>query len=192
MIRAILRRLRGHRAVPTNREFAEQLRGRRVLYAMGEHCAISPYAMITDPKHVRLGNNVRLSECTILGHDGSVNMVNRLMHTKLDSVGSVTIGNNVFVGLGAIICQNTTIEDDVIIGAGAVVRGLIRGDGVYIGNPAVRVCSLDEHIGKLALRNREMPWRRLIQQREGEFDAAMEPEMLRLRTKHWFGAGCEE
>lgn len=55
------------------------------------------------------------------------------------------IGNNVFIGMGAIILMGANIGDNVIIGAGAVVSGKVESNSVYAGNPAVRVCSLEEH-----------------------------------------------
>ena len=56
----------------------------------------------------------------------------------------IRIGNNVFVGARAIILPGTVIEDNVVIGAGAVVRGKICGDSVVVGNPAKKICSLSE------------------------------------------------
>jgi acetyltransferase-like isoleucine patch superfamily enzyme len=38
----------------------------------------------------------------------------------------------------------TVIEDDVIVGAGAVVRGRIESGSVMIGNPARRAGSVTE------------------------------------------------
>ncbi len=56
----------------------------------------------------------------------------------------VYIGNNVFIGMGAIILPGTHISNNVIIGAGSVVRGYIEEDSVIIGNPAKKICSLKE------------------------------------------------
>lgn len=49
--------------------------------------------------------------------------------------GSVTIGNNVWIGGGAIIGPNVTIEDNSIIGAGSVVTRSIPANVVAVGNP---------------------------------------------------------
>lgn len=42
------------------------------------------------------------------------------------------------------------IGDNVIIGAGSVVSGKIESNSVYAGNPAKRICSLEEHYQKLS------------------------------------------
>ncbi len=48
----------------------------------------------------------------------------------------VVIGDDVFIGTGAVILQGTTIGDHATIGAGAVVSGTIEAKQVVAGNPA--------------------------------------------------------
>ena len=45
-------------------------------------------------------------------------------------VGKVEIGNNVWIGAGAIILRNTIIGDNCIIGAGTVVKGNIPANSI--------------------------------------------------------------
>jgi virginiamycin A acetyltransferase len=47
-----------------------------------------------------------------------------------------TIGNDVWLGYGAIICPGVTIGNGVIVGAGAVVRENIPDYAIVAGNPA--------------------------------------------------------
>lgn len=47
----------------------------------------------------------------------------------------ITIGRNVWVGGGAIICQNVTIGDNTTIGAGSVVTKNIPANVFAAGNP---------------------------------------------------------
>jgi maltose O-acetyltransferase len=49
---------------------------------------------------------------------------------------AVEIGDNVFVGMGAKILKGSTIGDDAVIGAGAVVAGSIPAGVIAAGNPA--------------------------------------------------------
>ncbi len=51
---------------PHGAEWASYLKHHDVLYSMGEDCVVNMNVEITDPKHVRLGNNVRLTGCTLL------------------------------------------------------------------------------------------------------------------------------
>jgi len=49
---------------------------------------------------------------------------------------AVTIGNNVFVGTGAIILKGTTIGDNCVVGAGSIVKGAFPAGSILAGNPA--------------------------------------------------------
>ena len=52
----------------------------------------------------------------------------------------ITIGNDCWIGAGAIICDGVHIEKGCVIGAGAVVtRGTYTSYGIYAGNPAVKI-----------------------------------------------------
>lgn len=53
------------------------------------------------------------------------------------------IGDNVFVGAGAIILPQTRIGNYCIIGAGAVVKGTIPDYSVVVGNPCKRIKSIN-------------------------------------------------
>ena len=48
----------------------------------------------------------------------------------------ITIGNNVWLGGGVIVCPGVTIGDDTVVGAGAVVTRDLPGGSVAFGNPA--------------------------------------------------------
>ena len=47
-------------------------------------------------------------------------------------VGTVTIGNNVWIGANAVILRGSIIEDNSVIGAGSVVKGHVQEGSVYI------------------------------------------------------------
>ncbi|QNS03057.1 sugar O-acetyltransferase [Streptomyces xanthii] len=55
---------------------------------------------------------------------------------KLEAARPVTIGDNVWLGGGAIVCPGVTIGDNSVIGAGAVVTRDIPANVVAVGNPA--------------------------------------------------------
>lgn len=52
---------------------------------------------------------------------------------------TVKIGNDVWIGYGAIILDGANIETGAIIGAGTVVRGNVPPYAVVIGNPGTIV-----------------------------------------------------
>ncbi|HRH61532.1 MAG TPA: DapH/DapD/GlmU-related protein, partial [Chitinophagaceae bacterium] len=48
---------------------------------------------------------------------------------------TVTIGDNVWIGGGAIICPGVTIGDNTTIGAGSVITKNIPANVLGVGNP---------------------------------------------------------
>jgi maltose O-acetyltransferase len=55
---------------------------------------------------------------------------------RLEAARPITIGNNVWLGGGAIICPGVSIGDDSVIGAGAVVTRDIPPRSLAVGSPA--------------------------------------------------------
>lgn len=173
---------------PDGIEWASYLKKWGGIKAMGRHCYISRDVVIPDPYLLRIGDNVRMTGCTVFGHDGSVNMINRAFGTKLDNVGPVEIGSNVFIGYRAIVMPNVRIGNNVIVGAGAVVTRDVPDNSLVAGAPARRVCSLDDVVSKLREKNQSFPWLSVIEKRGGGYDPALEPVLRRLRDWHFFGA----
>lgn len=98
------------------------------------HCPGETHVDVTDPHLLTIGDHVNLTgPITILTHDFSWSVVKGKTGEVLGNEKPVTIGNNVFVGWGATILCGTTIEDNVIIGAHAVVSGHVEGDSVWGG-----------------------------------------------------------
>ncbi|MGJ7881084.1 sugar O-acetyltransferase [Streptomyces rochei] len=55
---------------------------------------------------------------------------------KLEAARPITVGNNVWLGGGAIVLPGVTIGDNSVIGAGAVVTKDVPANVVAVGNPA--------------------------------------------------------
>jgi maltose O-acetyltransferase len=56
---------------------------------------------------------------------------------------SVTIGDRVWIGAGAIVCPGVTIGDEAVIGAGSVVVSDVPPRVVAVGNPCRVVRTID-------------------------------------------------
>ncbi|MFJ5262447.1 sugar O-acetyltransferase [Streptomyces sp. NPDC088387] len=61
---------------------------------------------------------------------------------KLEGARPITIGDNVWLGGGAIVLPGVTIGDNSVIGAGAVVTKDVPANTVAVGNPARPVRTL--------------------------------------------------
>jgi len=174
---------------PGGEEWAEMLRERGDFYSMGDHCYIEPYAEIYGHAYIRLGNNVRITPCTLLCHDGSEKMINRARGLRLDSTGKIDIRDNVYIGYHSIILPGVTIGPNAIVSAGSVVRSDVAEGDVVAGVPARRMGRFDLSVELLKARNSAYPWRHLIEQPDGVLDPErLEAELERLRVEYFYGA----
>lgn len=97
--------------------------------------------------------------CYFLTHDFSYTTglisIGKIPSKDICTTGKVKLGNNIFIGMNSLILPNTTIEDNVIIGAGSLVKGYIKANGVYAGNPAKYISSIEEYTNKIINRQSE-------------------------------------
>lgn len=107
---------------------------------------------MTCPWLLTIGDHVRITQgVIILTHDYSWSVLKRLPECKgviLGAQSPVTIGNNVFIGMNAIITRGVTIGDNVVIGAGSVVTKDCESNSVYAGNPAKKIMTIAEYYRK--------------------------------------------
>lgn len=99
----------------------------------------------SEPYLVRIGNHVTVGgDVRFVTHDGGV-WVFREAEPDIDVFGPIIIGNNVFIGYGAVILPNVTVGDDVVIGARSVVTKDIPSGSVVAGVPARVLKTRDEY-----------------------------------------------
>lgn len=94
---------------------------------------------------IDLGENIVIStKAILLAHAYSPIIKLKLSNGdgKADYVNSIHIGDNVFIGAGAIILPSSNIGNYCIIGAGAVVKGTIPDYSVVVGNPCKIIKSI--------------------------------------------------
>lgn len=157
------------------------------LYSVGENVYINIGVNITDPAYVRIANNCTLSACTLLGHDGVTRVLNNAYDKKLDSVGKIDIKDNCFVGHGAIVMPGVTIGPNSIVAAGALITKDVQPGMVVGGVPAKVICTTEELVMRLEKRTEKYPWNDMIKRRKGAFDPEMEPELIAMRAKYFYG-----
>lgn len=171
---------------PTNQEYAAYLRRWGGLQSLGENCEINTGVVFTDPAYVCIGNNVVMADCTLIGHDGAIAMLNRAYGTRLDSVGKIVLRDNVFIGHGAIILPGNTIGPNAIVAAGAVVTRDVAPGDIVGGVPARPISRVDDLLRRLQRETNDLPWADLIRRREGGYDAGMERQLVEQRVMHFF------
>jgi acetyltransferase-like isoleucine patch superfamily enzyme len=167
-------------------DYALYLKKHGGLHRMGEHVGITVGTLIEDPNYIRIGNNVLLSVCNLIGHDGSVEVLNRAYNVKLDRVGKIDIRDNVFIGYGAIILPGVTIGPNAIVAAGAVVTHDVAEGDIVGGVPAHPIGRVETTVRRMLEETRRLPWSDIIELREGAYDPALEPELIRQRQAYFF------
>jgi maltose O-acetyltransferase len=99
--------------------------------------------VVLDPNEVHLGDNVFLGpRVQILTATHPLEAAERIRGPELGY--PVRIGNNVWIGGGAIICPGVTIGDDTTVGAGSVVVKDLPARVLAVGNPCRVVRTLAE------------------------------------------------
>jgi acetyltransferase-like isoleucine patch superfamily enzyme len=73
--------------------------------------------------------------------------------TDVGILRDIVVGDNVFIGMNSILLPGTIIGNNVIVGAGSVVRGTIPDYSLVAGNPAVVIGDIREYAAKI--KNRE-------------------------------------
>ncbi len=86
-------------------------------------------AKVTIGEDVQIGPNVQLLTAT---HP----LDPRPRRDKWESAEPITIGDNVWLGGGAIVCPGVTIGENTVVGAGSVVVRDLPANIVAVGSPA--------------------------------------------------------
>lgn len=111
---------------------------------VGDDCRIYIRDFGSEPFLIKIGNRVTITGgVKILTHDGAAWLV-RDAKGRRYKYSSVVIGNNVFIGVNAVIMPGVEIGDNVIIAAGSVVTKSVSNE-VVAGVPARKIKDFSEY-----------------------------------------------
>ena len=114
---------------------------------VGEKVFMNFNCCILDVMEVRMGSNVLLGPgVQIYTATHPMDAAGRA--TWLEYAKPVSIGSDVWIGGGAIICPGVTIGNGVVVGAGAVVTKDVPDDVFVGGNPAKVIKEIDNSAHK--------------------------------------------
>jgi len=153
---------------------SKQQRGEIVI---GDYCLISPGVNIAAAQSINIGDNCMLASGVYISDSDWHGTYNRIRPFRCTQ--PVTLNNNVWIGLRAIIGKGVTIGENSIIGAGAVVINDIPANSIAAGNPAKIVKRLDP---KKKMLRREF----LFSQDDDYWNAQDELEDAFGKNNHFF------
>lgn len=100
----------------------------------------------SEPYLISIGNNVLISnEVLFVNHDGGIHVLDKSKYKNVVKYGSISIGDNVFVGQRTIIMPGVRIGNNVVIGAGSIVTKSIPDNCIVAGNPAKFICYYNDY-----------------------------------------------
>lgn len=121
--------------------------GEKVIIEAGFHCDYGDRIFLGNRVYINInctlldGGNIHIGDDCLIGPNVQILTINHPIPpqerlAKSSFASDVCVGNNVWIGAGAIILPNVDIGDGVVIGAGAVVTKNVAANSVVAGNPA--------------------------------------------------------
>lgn len=99
----------------------------------------------SEPYLIRIGSHVTIASGTsFITHDGGV-WVLRPEFPDIDVFGSITIEDNVFVGMNATLMPGITIGHDSVVATGSVVTRNVPPGSIVAGVPAKIIGTIEEY-----------------------------------------------
>lgn len=110
----------------------------------GDNCYANFNLTLVDDGDIIIGDNVMFAPNVIVsatGHPVHPELRKQVAQFSIP----VVIGNNVWIGAGAVILPGVHIGDNTVIGAGSVVTKDIPANVVAVGNPCKVLREIGEH-----------------------------------------------
>lgn len=154
---------------------------KEMLGDVGENCYIEPpFHSNWGGKHVHMGSyvyanfgltcvddaDIYIGDKVMFGPNVVIATANHPILPEFREKGyqynkQVHIGNNVWIGAGAVLVPGVTIGDNSVIGAGSIVTKDIPANVVAVGNPCRVLREIGGHDRKYFYRNEEIDWENL-------------------------------
>lgn len=119
---------------------------------LGDQCSIWYNAVVRgDVHYIRMGNKVNVQDGAVIHgtyQKSPTNIGNNVSIAHNAIVHGCTIEDNVLVGMGAIVMDDAVVEANTIIAAGAIVtQGMrVAGGSIYAGIPAKKIKEISDDL----------------------------------------------
>ena len=108
---------------------------------IGDNVFINSGCIITVRESVTIGDNTILGPYVMI-YDNDHAVVDGKVSDNHYVTSEVKIGANVWIGAGTVILKGTVIEDDCVIAAGSVVKGIIKKGSIIVQKRNTQVITL--------------------------------------------------
>lgn len=116
---------------------------------MGENCSVNPFAILYGHGGLDIGNNVRIAPQVVIAPMNHVYKVPDVPIWQQAVTGKgINIEDDVWIGAGAIVLDGVKIGNGAVIGAGAVVTKDIPPYSIAVGVPAKVIKKRELNISK--------------------------------------------
>lgn len=149
---------------------------KKMFAEIGDNCYIEPPLHANwGGRQVHLGNSVYANFNLTLVDDGEIFIGDNCMFAPNVTIATaghpiepelrrqamqfnipVRVGNNVWVGAGAVLLPGVTIGDNTVIGAGSVVTKDIPPNVIAVGNPCRVLREIGQHDREYYYKNRRI------------------------------------
>lgn len=123
---------------------------------LGDHVYANFNLTLVDDTHIHIGSYTMLAPNVVIATAGHP-ILPELRIKALQYNMPVTIGENCWIGAGAVILPGVTIGDNTVVGAGSVVTRDLPANVVAVGNPCRVVREIGEHDRQYYFRGRHVP-----------------------------------
>ena len=121
---------------------------RRIGVKVGDNSTISSSTdFSSEPYLITIGRNVQVTHnVSFFTHGGA--HVARNVDDKFDFFGKIVIGDDTYIGSNSMIMPGVNIGKSCLIAAGSIVTKSVNDYTVVGGNPARKLCTVNEFIEK--------------------------------------------
>ena len=158
--------------LPSSKARTRFIEKHNIFDSIGENCLWQPTKLPTEPKHVRLHNNVTVSTGTrFFTHDGTWVTFSRQDRAEGNPrkyhhhIEPIEIMDNVMIGGNAIILPGVRIGPNAVVAGGSVVTKDVPEGSIVGGNPAKVIGSYWKLKERRIKENEEMKYTYALDER---------------------------
>lgn len=118
---------------------------RHIGVKIGNNCFISTHDWSSEPYLIEIGNNVQVTQGVVFHTHGGAHVARR-EYPEFDVFGKIKLDDWCYIGARSQIMPGVTIGEGALIAAGSIVCKSVPSGEVWGGNPAKKICDVEDYI----------------------------------------------